>query len=221
MDEKRSGFFESKKLSIKICGITNTGDAVEAVAAGADAVGINLFDGSKRHVCLADSLVWIREIPVTRIAVVVNACASLVQDIVASDVFDAIQFHGDESPDDCARCEIPWIRAVRVRSQQCLDDALSYQTPWILLDAFSTQGYGGTGSRVNWEMATTFIHNHPDRNVILAGGLTVQNVSAAVKSVGPFAVDVASGVESPGNLRRKAAPLMQEFVRLARQAATH
>jgi phosphoribosylanthranilate isomerase len=115
---------------------------------------------------------------------------------------------------------VPWIRAVRVQSPECLESALAYDTPWLLLDAFSAGAYGGTGSRVDWAVASTFINNQPSRRVTLAGGLTVENVTAAVKSVRPFAVDVASGVESSGNPRKKDPRRMQDFIQSAKRAAS-
>jgi len=220
MPVERPGFFDSEILTVKVCGITNADDAARAVEAGADAIGINLFELSKRFVRLPDAVDWIAEIPVTRIAVVVNADQGLIESVLASGLFDAMQFHGDESPADCAKCGVPWIRAVRVQSPECLESALAYDTPWLLLDAFSAGAYGGTGSRVDWAVASTFINNQPSRRVTLAGGLTVENVTAAVKSVRPFAVDVASGVESSGNPRKKDPRRMQDFIQSAKRAAS-
>jgi len=219
MSTSRSGFFDCPTLAVKVCGITNPDDVSSAVDAGADAIGINLFGLSKRYVELSHAIEWIEKIPVTRIAVVVNASDSLLDEVSGSGVFDAVQFHGDENPDACAKCALPWIRAVRVRSPECLDSALLYDTPWLLLDAYSEQGYGGTGSRVDWAIAKKFLTEHATRRITLAGGLNVENVGAAVAAVKPFAVDVASGVECSANPRQKDRRLMRDFIRLAKTAA--
>lgn len=214
----RMRFFTAGEVRVKVCGITTSEDAEQAVAAGADAIGINLFEGSKRHVKLDDALGWVKNIPIARIAVVVNASSGFIQKISASGIFDAIQFHGDESPEECSRSPVSWIRAVRVKSLETLESALDYATPWLLLDAYSPQAYGGTGHLLDWEDARAFIDRVQDRRVILAGGLTSGNVAAAVRAVQPFAVDVASGVEVAGNPRRKDPVLMRDFIEAVRKA---
>jgi len=219
MKPARDRFFEADSLRVKICGITNAADAAHTVAAGADAVGINLYEKSKRHVELEDAMSWLKDVPITRIAVVVNPSTDLLDRIVDSGVFEAIQFHGDEQPDDCLQSLLPWIRAVRVQSAETLTAALAYGTPWLLLDAYTAAGYGGTGDRVNWTEARVFRDAQPDRKIILAGGLTVQNVGAAVEATHPAAVDVASGVETATSSRRKDSGLLRAFIDAARDAS--
>lgn len=207
----RLGFFRPGALKVKFCGVTNRSDAILAVECGADAIGINFYEQSKRHVFLKEASDWLADVPVTRVAVVVNATADLIDQLVASGKIDAIQFHGDESPDFCAMSPLPWIRAVRVESSRSLEDALDYDTPLFLLDAFSAQGYGGTGHRLNWDLAAEFVAKCPSKRVIVAGGLTAETVGDAVRLISPYGVDVASGIEPSGMPRTKSASLMKRF----------
>lgn len=211
-------FFDPGDLRVKICGVTNPADAALVVEAGADAVGINLFPGSKRFVELHEVRDWVAEIPITRIAVVVNATREDVTRIVEAACFDAIQFHGDETPDFCAECPIVWIRALRVAGPHALRHALEYATQSILLDGFSASGYGGTGTAVDIELARDFVRWNPGRQVILAGGLKPDTVARTAHLVKPHAVDVAGGVETEGDPRRKDHAKVRAFVEAARGA---
>ncbi len=214
----RDLFFEPGELRVKICGVTNAADAALVVAANADAAGINLFPGSKRFVELDAVRDWVREIPITRVAVVVNPTADEVARIADAGCFDAIQFHGDETPDFCAESFLPWIRAVRVSGPQALEDALEYATQSLLLDGHAASSYGGTGAAVDRELAAKFVHDYPGRQIILAGGLKPENVWAAAQFVQPHGVDVAGGVEADGDPRRKDAEKVRAFVAAARGA---
>jgi len=218
VSETRGALFQSGNLRIKICGITNPEDAGMAARAGADAIGINLFPGSKRFVEIADVCDWLREVPVTRVAVVVNASADLLARVQEAGVFDAVQFHGDETPELCATCALPWLRAVRVSGQEALDAAMGYATSDLLLDAHSAAGYGGTGAMLDLDLAAEFVRAHRDRRVLIAGGLRPETVAAAVRVVRPHGVDVASGVESEGNPRRKDPARVRAFIDQARGA---
>lgn len=215
-DDGHDSLFLSGETRVKICGVTNSADAAVAVEAGADAIGINLFAGSKRFVELAAVQAWVAEIRVTRVAVVVNASAAELGAIRAAGCFDAVQFHGDESPEECAEFGGRWLRAVRVRDWATLEAAAAYRTSWLLLDAFSGSGYGGTGEGVDLRLAAEFVRKERDRRVILAGGLTPETVAEAVRVVRPHAVDVASGVEVVGDPRRKDADRVRAFVRSAK-----
>jgi len=211
-------FFDPGALRVKICGVTNAGDAALVADAGADAIGINLFSGSKRFVELHAVRDWVRELPLTRIAVVVNAAAEDVARIVDAACFDAIQFHGDETPDFCAECPLVWIRAERISGPDSLEHALEYATQSLLLDGFSTAGYGGTGTAVDIDLAREFVRRNPGRQVILAGGLKPDNVAKIAHLVRPHAVDVAGGVEIGGDPRRKDVAKVRAFVAAAREA---
>ncbi len=213
-----NSFFQAGPVRVKICGVTNPGDAALVADAGADAIGINLFPGSKRFVELDEVRDWVRDLPLTRVAVVVNASRDELARIAAAGCFDAIQFHGDESPEFCAASPLPWMRAVRVSGPEALGAALDYRTSMLLLDGHAASGYGGTGEIVDPDLAAEFVRAHPDRRVILAGGLRSETVAAAVRIVRPHGVDVASGVEVRGSSRRKDFVKVCAFIEAARGA---
>jgi len=203
-------------VRIKICGITARADAEMAVAAGADALGFNFFRGSKRFIAFEESQAWIASLAgrAFRVAVVVNAGMDELSTLRNSGCFEAVQFHGDETPEFCADAGFPvWIRAVRVKDEQSLAMALRYDTPYLLLDTWSAAAYGGTGRSLDWDSAREFVAAQPSRRVILAGGLKPENVREAISAVHPHAVDTASGVEStPG---RKDRDRVTDFIRAA------
>jgi phosphoribosylanthranilate isomerase len=204
---------------IKICGITSPADAEMAVAAGADALGFNFYRGSKRRILFKESRQWINSLSgrAFRVAVVVNAALDELETLRESGCFEAVQFHGDETPEFCARAGFSvWIRAVRVKCKQSLREALRYDTSYLLLDAWSEAAYGGTGRRLDWGLMREFVAAQPAKQVVLAGGLGPENVREAIRIVQPHAVDAASGVESsPG---RKAGDRVSDFIRAVRAA---
>jgi len=206
-------------LRIKICGITSEEDADMAIHAGADALGFNFYPGSKRHIELTTAQGWIGKLAgrVDRVAVVVNPAAAEVAALKASGCFEAIQFHGDESPAFCEQAGFSrWIRGIRVKGPEDISQAQAYTTPFLLYDAWSATNYGGTGARLNWDIMRDVVLCNQDRKIILAGGLNPNNVRDAVRIVRPHAVDVASGVELIP--RRKDEYLVREFIRAARLA---
>ncbi|MEI6491500.1 MAG: phosphoribosylanthranilate isomerase [Verrucomicrobiota bacterium] len=202
---------------VKICGITSPADALMCISAGADAVGFNFFSGSPRAIDPAGSFPWIRDLgsAADRVAVVVNPTAQVLDQILAAGCFEAIQFHGDETPEFCARSGGDrWLKAIRVSGPDSIAAALAFPTPNVLFDGWTAEAYGGTGQRMDWDIARDFVIAHPDRRLILAGGLNVQNVRQAVRIVRPHAVDVASGVEL--NTRKKDEYLVRQFIREAK-----
>jgi phosphoribosylanthranilate isomerase len=208
--------FDSGRVGVKICGITNEADAAMCVEAGAGALGFNFYPGSKRFIEPERSFDWIRSLEnaVDRVAVVVNADADLLARIRDSGCFEFIQFHGDELPADCVVCGAKdWILAVRVKDSSSLDASLAYSTPYLLLDAWSAAAYGGTGHVADWKLLSDFVRRNSARKFVLAGGLTPENVTEAIRSVRPAAVDVAGGVESKP--RRKDADLVKAFIKAA------
>ncbi len=135
-------------VRIKICGITAQDDAAMAIDAGADALGFNFFRGSRRFIPLEENRSWIASLAgeTFRVAVVVNATVEELTALRESRCFEAVQFHGTETPELCATIGFPvWIRAVRVHGEQSLAQALQFNTPNLLLDAWSDDSYGGTG----------------------------------------------------------------------------
>lgn len=212
-----SFFAPGPPLRVKICGITNPADAETAIQAGADALGFNFFPGSKRFIPFEENRAWIAALAgrVDRVAVVVNAAPAELAVLRESGCFEAVQFHGDETPDDCAAAAFPlWMRAVRVKDAGSLEGVEKYQTPFLLLDSWSAAAYGGTGQRLNWDTARAAMLGLPGHHIVLAGGLTPDNVRAAVRIARPFAVDVAGGVEA--GARRKDEYLVSEFIKAAR-----
>lgn len=225
---------------VKICGITSLADARTAVAAGADAMGFMFFAGSPRHVTPAQARGIIAGLPTrpSAVGVFVNPTAAEVEQAVAEAGLDALQFHGEETPEFIARLDLDrwfaaqrppaaggrWavagrvvrtIKAFRIRDVGSLPELTRFTTDLWLLDSYVASSRGGTGARFDWDLAVAA--RELGRPIILAGGLTPENVAAAVRSVRPFAVDVSSGVESaPG---RKDPALVQAFIQAAQSEA--
>ena len=211
-------FFTKTPAAPKICGIITFEDAVGAIKAGAGALGFNFYPPSSRSIDPTSDLQWIRDLAesfpeISRVAVVVNPDEGLLQRLREAASFEAIQFHGDETPEFCATEGAffsYWIKALRIRSEEDLVEADRYETSFLLLDAAVAGSYGGSGHQLDWGLAAKFVAEHPLSRVLLAGGLTPENVALAVTQVHPHAVDVASGVESaPG---RKDAGKVRAFI---------
>ncbi len=184
---------------VKICGITNLADALAAVAAGADALGFNFYAGSPRHLSLKTAAEISKQLPpfVMRAGVFVNADEDLVTRAIGECGLSLLQFHGDETPEFCAQFGLMSMKAFRIRDAESLKQLPQFQTDAYLLDAYSPEARGGTGEKFNWDLAKEA--QKFGKPVFLAGGLTPENVAVAVRTVRPFGVDVASGVESsPG-----------------------
>ena len=184
---------------IKICGITNLSDALDAVRLGADALGFVFYPGSKRYIEpvkakeIADSLPPF----VKKVGVFSNEKADVVREISGIVNLDLLQIHGDETPGYCDSLDSPYIKAFRLKDANTLGEVNQYNTNYILFDTYSADEYGGTGRAFDWDM----LKNHPFENkyVILSGGLNPGNIKEAVNLLQPYAVDVSSGVEeSPG-----------------------
>ena len=196
-------FYQLGRIGVKICGITSQQQAEQIIAAGADAVGLNFWPKSKRYVSLQDAK-WAAELTgAMRVAVVVNATDSELEQILQSGLVDAIQLHGDETPERCeqvARMGLPVIKALQVRDESVLELIPAYSSAQaVLLDSYNPGQYGGEGRTFPWSLGSLAVRRFQDLPVILAGGLVPGNVGEAVSGVYPAAVDVASGVESsPG-----------------------
>ena len=203
---------------VKICGITNIADAEVAIEWGADALGFNFYAGSKRCVPLANRE-WIGDLPpeIAKIAVIVDADYEEALALAALPGITALQLHGREPPAFCQRLAehgIQFIKALPVTPVDVLRKAPSFFTRTVLLDSADQGDFGGSGRTFPWEIAREFIAENLHLRVILAGGLTPENVAAAVASVHPFGVDVTSGVESsPG---RKDHGRLRAFIAAAR-----
>jgi len=185
-------------VKVKICGITNLDDALAAVEVGAHILGFNFYPASPRFITPGRAAQIIRKLPtfVDTAGIFVNADAGHITGIVGRVGLNWIQLHGDEPPEFCdALCSLHarTIKALRVRTRQDVARADAYRTDAILLDAFCTQAYGGTGRRFDWHLLDGLY-----RRVILAGGITPENAAEAVET-GVWAIDVCSGIEAePG-----------------------
>jgi len=184
---------------VKICGITNLADAQAAVEAGADVLGFIFYEKSPRYVEVSAAAAISRQLPpfIMRAGVFVNAPEELVVRAVADCGLSLLQFHGDEPPEYCTQFGLMNMKAFRIRDAETLKELPKYPTDAWLLDAYAAENLGGTGEKFNWDLAVEA--QKLGKPVFLAGGLTPENVAAAVRRVKPFGVDVSSGVESsPG-----------------------
>ena len=198
---------------VKICGITDKKDAFKAVEIGADALGFVFYEKSPRYIKKETAREIIKELPpfVTSVGLFVNAKEASIKDIYAYSLLDAVQLHGDESPQFCTLFEEKRvIKAFRMKDIKDLRAISRYRVNAFLLDAFSFTEYGGTGKTFNWQLAK---EAKIIGRIILAGGLTPKNLPEPIQSVRPYAVDVSSGVEaSPG---KKDWKKMEEFIKIA------
>ncbi len=203
-------------IKVKICGITSPEDALTAVEAGADALGFVFYKESPRHIFPEEAARIINLLPpfVQAVGLFVNEAPEIVNQVSRNCRLGLVQLHGDETPDYCRKIEQRVMKAFRVRSLTCLDPIADYRMSGCLLDAYSPSFYGGTGKSFNWEIAREA--STRGHRIVLAGGLTPDNVAEAIRQVRPYAVDVSSGVESaPG---RKDADKVREFIRNAKEA---
>ena len=187
--------------AIKICGITRVEDALAAARCGANAIGLVFYAKSPRHVTPLRAAELMRALPpfVMSVGLFVDAAANEVMQTLAQARVDLLQFHGNESPQYCRQFGVPYLRALRVRLGL---DLLQYARDYhdakaLLLDAYVEGKHGGTGATFDWAL----IPKNISLPVVLSGGLTPENVTAAIQAVRPWAVDVSSGVESSKGIK--------------------
>ncbi|MGB9791029.1 MAG: phosphoribosylanthranilate isomerase [Thermacetogeniaceae bacterium] len=205
-------------IRVKICGISDLEGALAAVEAGAHALGF-VFADSPRRVEPEAARAIVRALPpfVVKVGVFVNAPRDEVEEIAGYCGLDALQFHGDEPPEYCAGWRYPVIKAFRLRDRSVLQELPRYRVSAWLLDAFVPRKAGGTGITCDWGLAREAAALG---RVILAGGITPENVKEAIRVVRPFAVDVSSGVESDGRKDpRKIRSLLAEVRRIEDELA--
>ena len=203
-------------VTVKICGITSEADALAAAEAGADAIGLMFYEGSPRHVTLEQAKAISAALPqhVMRVGVFVNAEEAFVHQALTECMLNILQFHGDETPEECSRYPVMTLKAFRVQGEETLAQLEAYPSAGYLLDAYVKDALGGTGATFNWDLAVRA--QEFGKPIFLAGGLTPENVAEAVRKVQPFGVDASSGVEiEPG---RKDAEQMRTFVAEAKGA---
>jgi phosphoribosylanthranilate isomerase len=204
-------------VRIKICGITNAADALAAVEAGANLLGFNFYEKSARYLTESAAAKIRAQLPenVESVGIFVNAPAADIAALCNSLKLHAAQLHGDEPPEAVAELarSVPVIKAFRVEPEFSLKTLDEYGDAFaFLFDAAITGQYGGTGRTTDWDVARRAAKDH---RIILAGGLKVENVAAAVRIVRPYGIDVASGVESkPG---KKDHGRLREFIQEVRR----
>jgi phosphoribosylanthranilate isomerase len=201
---------------VKICGITNLEDGQVAVEARADVLGFVFYKKSPRHITIDAAAAVSKQLPgfVMRAGVFVNALEAEVLRAIGECGLNLLQFHGDEPPEYCLQFGLMSMKAFRMRDAGTLKEMRPYQTNAWLLDAYSPEAAGGTGEKFNWDLAVEA--QKFGKPIFLAGGLTPENVAAAVRKVRPFGVDVSGGVEiSPG---KKDPAKVRAFINAAKAA---
>ncbi|HHJ80866.1 MAG TPA: phosphoribosylanthranilate isomerase [Candidatus Tenderia electrophaga] len=201
------------RTRIKICGITRPEDGVEAARLGADAIGLVFYDKSPRAVTPNQAAEIVAALPafVTAVGLFVDPESISVETVLAQVPLDLIQFHGNETPAQCRRFGRPYLKAIRMRDgidlpteQRRFSDARG-----LLLDTYQPGVPGGTGEAFEWDRVPECLA----ASIVLAGGLTPDNVAAAIKQVRPYAIDVSGGVEASKGI--KDAAKMADFFRNA------
>lgn len=189
---------------VKVCGITSIQDARAAIDAGADALGFVFYPPSPRYISVESAAVIMEQLPafVCTVGLFVNASVDEIEHCIERTQVDLLQFHGDEDAAFCESFSRPYIKALRVNSDvhkpsDVAELAQAYSSArGILLDTYRKGVPGGTGESFDWGLVPTSIDN-----VILAGGLTPQNVAGAIATVRPYAVDVSGGVEASHGIK--------------------
>ena len=200
----------------KICGITRIEDALAAVEAGADAIGFVFYAKSPRAVTFQQARAIIKALPpfVTTVGLFVNASRCELGEILDAVPLDLLQFHGDETAADCEGWHRPYIKALRVKAGDDIAAACDAyaSASGILLDTYVEGIPGGTGEAFDWSLVPA----HLSKPIILAGGLSADNVGQAIAQVRPYAVDVSGGVEQAKGI--KDAAKIEAFMQAVKQA---
>jgi len=206
---------------VKICGITSVTDALHVADSGADAIGLVFYKKSSRYVMIDQAVEICEALPpfISVVALFMNASSDYVHEVIADVRCDLLQFHGDESPDFCESFSIPYMKAVAMGSHAGEDDGLfgfkEYADQFTNAKAFLVDGHalgeaGGSGQSFDWQHIPV---DYP-APIILAGGLSPDNVASALQVADVYAVDVSSGVEAEPGI--KDATKIQEFMREVR-----
>lgn len=189
------------RTRVKICGITRIEDGLAAARLGADAIGLVFYEATPRYVTVDQARAIAQALPpfVTRVGLFVDVDAERVSATINAVGLDVLQFHGEESAETYRAFGRPYIKAVRMRDgvdlhaqQRAYPDAIG-----VLLDTYVRHAPGGSGETFDWHLVPRDL----EKPIILAGGLTADNVKEAIKAVQPFAVDVSSGVEETKGIK--------------------
>ena len=188
-------------MKIKICGFTQAQNARDASLLGIDAIGLVFYDKSPRYVEIERALEIVQALPpfINRVGLFVNADSYFIDEVLCEVPLDTLQFHGDETPQECQQYGLPFMKALRVTEQTNIPKLAQdfHQANGLLLDAYNSTTYGGTGESFDWSLAKVEL----DLPIILAGGLNPETVGKAIQQVSPYAVDVSSGVESSKGIK--------------------
>jgi len=202
------------RVRVKICGITSVADAKLAADAGADAIGLVFFAASKRNVTLEQARKIVQSLPafVSSTALFVNPSIELVQEVISKTKVDLLQFHGEETVKFCEQFSRPYIKAVKIKnSLDFLEIASQYGSAQaVLFDTFVQGIAGGTGESFDWQLLNKQAQPPPPP-IVLAGGLSAENVSEAIAITQPWAVDVSGGVEIEAGI--KSAIKIKDFIK--------
>ncbi len=189
------------RTRVKICGFTQVQDAVNAANLGVDAIGLVFYPPSPRHVSIEKAIEIVKALPafVTVVALFVDETEAQIREVLNNVAIDCIQFHGDETVEQCRLYNKPYMKAIRMKPELDIMALAEeyYDASALLLDAYHPGIKGGSGSKFDWDL----IPDNCSLPVILAGGLQVDNATQAVQSVKPYALDVSSGVESSKGIK--------------------
>ena len=207
------------RTRIKICGITRVEDGLAAIEAGADALGFVFYPPSPRAVTAQQAAEIIAQLPpfVTFVGLFVNASADEVKATAAKAKLSLLQFHGDEAPAFCGQFDLPYMKAIRMRPDVDLNAAFEdyADANALLLDAYTPGIPGGTGESFDWQR----VPQQAPKAVVLAGGLTPDNIADAVAQVKPYGVDVSGGVEATKGIKDRIK--LETFIKEVNRADEH
>lgn len=184
-------------IKVKVCGVTKLDNAMECVEVGVDALGLNFYEPSPRFLSIEKAAEITRHLPpfVARVGLFVDSDEDFVRETIDRTGINTLQFHGNETPEFCSKfAPMKVIKAFRMQGSQTLNELAQYNVDAFLLDSFAPDSPGGTGMIFNWELAREA--KDEGKPIILAGGLDPENIAEAIHETWPYAVDVASGVES-------------------------
>lgn len=196
-----------RKMKVKICGITNAGDALFCEAMGADMLGFIFFNKSKRFIeySAAEEIIGKLSCSTRKVGVFVNEKAEDVNKAAERLRLDMVQLHGDETPEEVSKISFPVIKSFRIKNEFDFSLLDSFKNARALLDSFAINQFGGTGKSFDWAVIPEKIKNR----IILAGGVLASNLDNIYKSIKPYAVDLSSALEcTPG---KKDHAKVQEF----------